>query len=325
MHMNLKNELVSKVLVCDTSEKAASDLREYFCTKGLQGLCSQTGNILNLLEMNTDLGGVFLYDAVTVDNMTGLELAHFIHDKRPELPIFLRTDSTSLCINEKDRSCISAIYSLDDFQVLDKAVDEHLFSMYYPIPLIRGIQEISQEAFSTVMTDVEVSCETPYLVKDQFIYGELLSLIPLESHWCRGFMMLQTTQLSIMDLIKNGKTALDHSNPGFRDVNELLNEITNLIWGKIKAKFLVDQAGEQPDYNRIQVPIMVNHLERYISFGSTEPQLCFRYTIRNMKDIPTPIEIYQKMVFNLSWKPEGFEQCETETNDLVDCGELEFF
>ena len=38
------------------------------------------------------------------------------------------------------------------------------------------------------------SHETPYIVRDRIIFGEVFSLIPLESSWCRGYMMLQTEE-----------------------------------------------------------------------------------------------------------------------------------
>jgi CheY-specific phosphatase CheX len=321
--MNIENELVSKILVCDLNEKACNTLKTFFVAKGLVGLSCQSDDVQNLLERSTDLGAIFLSHDYQFKGMQGLELARYFHQGRPELPLFYRIESGQNMTLEAAE--VSGVYNINNLDFLTKLVDEHLFSMIYPVPLIRGIQEISQGAFSTVINGVNVTCDKPYLVKDQIIYGELLSLIPLESSWCRGFMMLQTTQVQMMEMIKQGKTQLSNRNAGFRDVNELLNEITNLIWGKIKSSFFKESKELSVPVTRIQVPILVNHLEKYISFGSKEPQLCFRYTLTSEDDPKTSIVIFQKMVFNLSWNPSEFQKCAEETDELVDCGELEFF
>jgi CheY-specific phosphatase CheX len=193
------------------------------------------------------------------------------------------------------------------------------------MPLIRGIQQLSEEAFGNVIKGVRVQTDAPYLVKDQIIFGELISLIPLESSWCRGTMMLQTTQQEVMDMIIAGKTHLTTDISDFRQVNEVLSEITNLIWGKIKSEFFATEDYNENVTTRIQVPTLVNHQEKYISFGSKDPQLCFRYTITDDVDDSLSIVVYQKMVFNLSWCPEEFKESDKATDELVDSGELEFF
>ncbi len=136
-------------------------------------------------------------------------------------------------------------------------------------------------------------------------------------------MMLQTTEKEMLDVIGASKTHLPPDCKNFRDVNSLLNEVTNLVWGGIKSRFFADADTESA--NRTQVPTLVNHKEKYISFGTTEPQLCFRYTISDKDSNSPSIVVYQKIIFNLDWRPEAFKESDQAVDDLVDSGELELF
>jgi len=75
-----------------------------------------------------------------------------------------------------------------------------------------------------------------------------------------------------------------------------------------------------------QVPIVINHMHRYISFGSENPQLCFKCVLRDAEN-PTfaPLVIYQRFVFNLNWSPEDFHENDPSLDSLVASGELELF
>jgi hypothetical protein len=312
----------SKVLILESSENAIAKIRSFFSDKGLIGLKATSQSILKLLQTNTDLGAVFLSEHFENEELTGTELAQKINHQRPELPIFVRKDKLAESDVESASTC--EYYSINDMERLNLLVDNHLFSRFYPMPLIRGIQEISREAFQSNIFDIEVTCDPPYLVKDNIIFGELFSLIPLESEWCRGYMMLQTTKSEVIDMISNKKTHLDQNATDFRDVNGLLNEITNLIWGGIRSKFF--QSTEESESSiKTQVPILINHNEKYISFGTAEPQLCFRYSIKDLNNDSPSIVIYQKLIFNLDWRPEAFKESDQAVDDMVDSGELELF
>ena len=117
-----------------------------------------------------------------------------------------------------------------------------------------------------------------------------------------------------------GKTR--NTQVGFRDVNDLLGEITNLIWGAFKNRYIGDAA--RAAAKQVQVPVIVNHKHRYISFGSENPQLCFRFTLTDpTSDVATTL--YARFVFNLSWSPEDFKEIPQEAAGLVESGELELF
>jgi hypothetical protein len=335
--MSETTQIVSKVLVHECNDDALAVLKNVCTEHKLVGLKVSTGNntigikdasneIDDVLKSNVDLGAIFLAEEPDPNGFTGIDLCLKIHHTRPELPIFLRRkvlkDGTDLPPDVQE--AITGYYTLENVDALDSLIKTFVCSMYYPVELAQGIQEISFSAFNNVIKDSSIHCEQPYLVKDQIIYGELFSLIPLESEWCRGYMMLQTTENEILELIRSGRTHIHSSRPDFRDTNSIMNEITNMIWGGIKSRYF--QGGDEPSHaHRTQVPIIVNHLQKHISFGSTEPQLCFKYNINNLDRKYPTVTIYQRLVFNLSWSPEKFAESDKAVDDFVDSGELEFF
>ena len=335
--MSETTQIVSKVLVHECNDEALSALKLVCTEHQLVGLKVSTGNnniglkdasheIDDVLNSNVDLGAIFITEEPDPNGFTGLELCLKIHRTRPELPIFLRRiekqDGSDL--PENIQKAITGYYTLANIEPINELIKTYICSMYYPVELAQGIQDISFDAFSNIISDSKVTCDQPYLVKDQIIHGELFSLIPLESEWCRGYMMLQTTENEILELIRSGKTHITSSRPDSKDTNAVLNEITNMIWGGIKSRYF--QSGESPsDAHRTQVPIIVNHLQKHISFGSTEPQLCFKYSLDTPGKEFSTITIYQRLVFNLSWSPEKFAESDKTVDDFVDSGELELF
>ncbi len=320
--MEKATNIVSKILIYEHNHDVEETLRVFCEENSLVGLKACNNTTLDIFNNNTDLGGVIISDDVHIGDMNCLKIAQTIHDKRPELPIFLRqsTEATN------PDMVYAGVFTRERLDLLKDCLTKYLFTTYYPMALIRGMQEISVGAIEANLRGCEIFSGAPYLVNDQVIYGELLSLIPMESSWYRGYMMIQTTEQNAIDLIKQGKTPLASTDTSFRAVNSLLNEITNLIWGGIKARFPLYKDEEQEGMSSTtQVPISINHHHKYISFGSTEPQLCFHYIIQDENKEQPPIDLYQKFVFNLSWYPDNFLDSQSEVEKLVEDGELEFF
>jgi len=334
--MTTETQIVSKVLVHECNEQALTVLKDVCTKNNLIGLKVCTGNntiglrdasneINDVMQSNVDLGAVFLSEEKDLNGVSGIELCIKIHRTRPELPIFLRRnnsdsmDDLPLSVQEAIAGC----YISDDVTKLHTLVDNYICSMYYPAELASGVIELAKDAFTSIIPGIDVRSDLPYLVKDQIIYGELFSLIPLESDWCRGYMMLQTTENEVLDLIRSGASHIDKAQPDSRDSNAILNEATNLIWGSIRSRYFTNEINT--DGLRTQVPIMVNHQRKHISFGSTEPQLCFKFTLHDPQMRFPDITLYQRLIFNLSWSPEKFEESEKAVDAFVDNGELEFF
>lgn len=318
--------IVSKVLVLD-SDAACIDSIKAFCeANDLVGLKVQPDNVMAVLRSNLDLGAILLSEKYANCAVGGTVLAREIHAVRPELPIFLRRETSDSLdeIPARDRLLFSAAYTVAGIAKLHTAITEFIFSRSYPNALVRGITEIAIPALESQFKSMRVEVEAPYLVRDRLIFGEIFTLIPLESSWCRGYMMLQTEEEALMHLVKCKKTFVNSEDAyDFRNLNGLLGEITNLIWGAIKNRYL--SSVREGEYLS-QVPIIVNHLHRYISFGSDNPQLCFKYTVSDPNDPAVrPLVLHQKFVFNLSWSPEDFSENVVSVDELVSSGELEFF
>ena len=323
--MTGQTQIVSKVLVLDNDADCLDRIKEFCDANGLVGLKVQPENVMAVLRSNLDLGAILLSEkyAQNAQGVTGL--ARKIHAVRPELPIFLRREvKDSFDIPECDRSLFSATYTIGAISELQAIIEEFIFSRSYPNALVRGITEIAIPALQSQFRAMQVEVDTPYLVRDRLIFGEIFTLIPLESSWCRGYMMLQTEEDALMHMVKSGRTFVNPEEAfDFRNLNGLLGEITNLIWGGIKNRYL---SSVRENVYLSQVPIIINNLHRYISFGSENPQLCFKYTIFDGNDASfRPLVIQQKFVFNLSWSPEDFSENVTSVDELVSSGELEFF
>jgi len=324
--MTEQAQIVSKVLVLDSDADCFDRIKAFCDTNGLIGLKVQPDNVMAVLRSNLDLGAILLSEKYADNAQGGTGLARKIHAVRPELPIFLRREMADSLddIVQRDRLLFSAAYTIDTISKLQTSIEEFIFSRSYPNALVRGITEIAIPALESQFKAMKVEVEAPYLVRDRLIFGEIFTLIPLESSWCRGYMMLQTEEDALMHLVKAGRTFVDSKDAyDFRNLNGLLGEITNLIWGAIKNRYL---SSVREDVYLSQVPIIINNLHRYISFGSDNPQLCFKYTISDANDASfRSLVIQQKFVFNLSWSPEDFSENVVSVDELVSSGELEFF
>lgn len=319
-------QLVSKVLVLESNREYYDRIKSFCDNNNLVGLKAQEDNVMVILKSNVDLGAILLSENYRGDARGGIALAREIREIRPELPIFLRREKNESMkdLSEKEQKMFCAAYTIDNISSLRAVFDKSIFSLVYPNVLVRGITEITISALKSQFKDVDVGTETPYIVRDRIIYGEIFSLIPLESSWCRGYMMLQSEEENMLHLVKMEKTHIKADSANFRHLDNILGEVTNLIWGSFKNRFISDV--DKYGHFHTQVPILVNHQHKYISFGSEDPQLCFRYTL-TFKNDPSkiPLVIYQRFVFNLNWSPGDFKEIQASVEELVESGELELF
>jgi hypothetical protein len=63
---------------------------------------------------------------------------------------------------------------------------------------------------------------------------------------------------------------------------------------------------------------------KYISFGTENPQLCFRYTLTDESSGRSSM-LYERFAFNLEFSPDEFREIAQDVSGLVDSGELELF
>ena len=322
--MSSDTNLVSKVLILDNAVEHFDKIKQFCDDNGLIGLRIHSNNVLRTLNSYVDLGGIFIAEDYAGSLEKTIELSNSIRATRPELPIILRRNAETFAeaLPEKSARCFVSTYTIDDLSPLNRFIEDYIFSVVYPNALIRGITEISVQSLQSQFKAQVVTANAPYIVRDRIIFGEVFSLIPLESNWCRGYMMLQTEE-SILDSLVVSDVGIQYSQTPFRELNNLLGEVTNLIWGAFKNRFINEDI-DRANRSVTQVPLVVNHQNKYISFGSENPQLCFKYTLL---DEATGLfcSIYQWFIFNLDFTPELFEEIQTTVDDLIDSGELELF
>ena len=310
--------LFSKVLVLDACPVAQERLRAFCEDHGLVGLKVHGDSVLSVLRSNVDLGGVFLAEDFASSEGTGAALAATIQSLRPELPVFLRRADDAPPLPLEGLPGVRLAWTTSTLDELAPVLDQVIFSITYPAALVRGICEISLQALANQFPHAVVSHDPPCVVHDRIIHGELFTLIPIESSWCRGYMTLQTTEAAMQRLL-----GITDGDADFRDLHHALGESTNLIWGAFKNRWIDEGA---PAGRLTQVPIVINHAHSYISFGSPDPQLCIRYTLADPAHPGAePVPLWQRFVFHLDWSPERFRENECAVASLVSAGELELF
>jgi hypothetical protein len=311
---------VSKVLVLDNSAVHATRIKQFCDDNNLVPLTVRKGSVMSVLKTNIDLGGILYSEDYGSSPAETADIASQIHVARPELPIFLRRAklATLADLPEAERRSYCAAYIPDDMAALGKFVNDYIFCLIYPNALLRGISEITRSVLATQCGAVRITMDTPCIVRDRLIFGEVFSLIPLESAWCRGYMMLQTEEAPFLHVL--GQHCGAGTSVTFRNVSDLLSEMTNLIWGAFKNRYI----GDSRAVTGTQVPLIVNHLHKYISFGTENPQLCFRFTLTHA-ETGQATTLHERFAFNLSWSPDDFREIPRDIAGLVESGALELF
>lgn len=318
-------QLKVKVLVLEGDPAHAEALRAFCEAQNLIAVTVQPDNLVQVLQSSIDLGALFLAEDFHSHGHTGLALAQVLHRIRPELPILLRRVPGGPPLAAAQLRVLRHHYEAGQLDGLAQAVQDSLFSLIYPEPLVRGIAELTRDALQGQFRGISLSTESPFIVRDRLIFGEVYSLIPLESSWCRGYMMLQIEEAGLRRLQAHQLAAVEsEQRDSIRAINNVFAETTNLIWGAFKNRFIAYDEAALAKFT--QVPIVINHPQRYISFGSEDPQLCFRYHLfDNELEQGDPIQLHQRFVFNLNWSPELFEENRASVESLVASGELELF
>lgn len=318
--------LFSKVLIYEHDQSALNKILDFCYQNHLLPVRHTSHSTDAVLDKNViDLGAVFISEIGVFNDLEGLALAQVIQKARPELPIFIRTEKGIGRFANYQWSDLSCTFEIDELDDVKPILNEYLFSRSYPEFLLDGIREITTEALQTTFKKVSVTSSEPYLVHDKIVYGEVLSLIPLESSWCRGYMMLQSDNDKLIDALAMCNEELLGRDATFLDVNDLLNEVTNMAWGGIKSRFFTDYDETLASNLKMQVPIIVNHAHKYITFGSREPQLTFQYDLEFSGVVDLRVTLYQRLIFNMSWSPESCSFAENDVDNLVTSGDLEFF
>ncbi len=315
--------LAAKVLLLEHEPSHYRALLDFCDSTGLVPLPCTAQEALQALVQHKDLGGVLLAEDLPCDGADALALARAIHQQRPELPIFLRR-TRDLPLTGADAEAVRHPWPGSELQALRVQVEASLFRLRYPVELVQGVVDLTRSALAAMFPGAEVAHEPPYIVHDRIIFGQVSTLIPIESTWCRGYMMLQTEEAALRQGVIQGLGMEGAgSDLGFRALNHLLAETTNLIWGAFKNRYIPPEAFA---YEQTQVPIVINHEQKYISFGSSDPQLCIRWRLIDPRraGLP-PLTIVQRLIFNLLWSPEEYVRFAAMSPPVQPSGVLELF
>lgn len=317
-----ENKPVSKVLVLEDCPEHVEGIRNFCYENNLIGVQVSKNRLDSALSSNFDLSAILVSESYggSIEESTAIALR--IHAARPELPIIVRRASSAT--REGLPAALDAVvcgtYVASELGSLRTVIDEYIFNRDYPNALVRGIAELTSAVLSSLFGDMGVAMDAPCIVRDRVIFGEVFSLIPLESSWCRGYMMIQAEEQPILDLL--GRREMSEGAADFRDLNSLLGELTNMIWGAFKNRYVGDAAGLS--HSQVQVPLLINHKQKYISFGSETPHLCFAYRLTDEQS-GRVVKLHQRFAFSLSWSPEDFQEFEQSADDTVGAGELDLF
>lgn len=317
-------QLEAKVLLLEHEPSKCKQLSDFCYEAGLLPLLRTSHDALRALEQHKDLAGVLLAEDLPCDTADGLALAQAIHRQRPELPIFLRRTADKP-LSSAQAQAIRFAWKDGELDQLSTTIDRAIFSLRYPADLVQGIVDLTCSAMRSMFPNAKVQAEPPYVVHDRIIHGEVSTIIPIESTWCRGFMMLQTEESALRQGIVQGFSFEGMGGDlNFRELNNMLGETTNLIWGAFKNRYIPPEAFAN---QQTQVPIVINHAHKYISFGSPDPQLCIRYQLTDpARPELVPLVIVQRFIFNLLWSPEAFAVYSAPTSaSKVATGELDLF
>lgn len=317
-----ENKPVSKVLVLEDCPAHVEAIRNFCDENNLIGVRVAKSRLASALRTNFDLGAIFLAESYGGSTEESAGIARKIHGARPELPIIMRRQTHTMPDDLPPGldAVVCGTYAASDMASLREVIDEYIFNREYPNALVRGISELTSWVLGSEFSDMDVAVDAPCIVRDRIIFGEVFSLIPLESTWCRGYMMIQAEEQPILDLLNRRETSQVAAD--FRDLNSLLGELTNMIWGGFKNRYVGD--ADALSRSQVQVPLLINHKQKYISFGSESPHLCFTYRLKDEQSGRT-VKLHQRFAFSLSWSPEDFQEFEQDASATVGAGELELF
>ncbi|MEX3949943.1 chemotaxis protein CheX [Paraburkholderia sp. EG287B] len=325
------NKPVSKLLLLESDTARAEAIARIAAAYDCVCVPVRRDALSAALKTHYDLGGVLLGEDFGGSLEAAAAVAVALEAERPELPVVLRRAASEQddALPEPLRRLPCASWHDSDPATLIAALEAHVFSHDYPDPLVDGITDMTLGRLRGLFAGLEVNWDTPSIVRDRIIFGEVLTLIPIETAWCRGWLLMQTEETPLIELLPP-RAGRDEASD-FRDVNGVLAELTNLVWGAFRNRYLGNaHAAGEAGWGRaqVQVPLLINHRRRYLSFGSDNPQLCIKYRL-TCPDTGREVVIDQRFVFSLGWSREGFDETAAQAAAAAveeqASGELELF
>jgi len=292
-----------RIMVYD-NDNETHDLIRTIAPKG--NLITPKREVVDILSLlgntdlqETDICAIFLTEVEDSDGLTGFDIAKLIQKSRDNIPIFMRLrDGRSITdLNNEQRSLVTGCYTNSDPEMLKKKANTFVCGFYFPNALVNIFSDTGLEILESVFKGCEVTGSQPFMLFDHSITKSLTSLLPIQFSFGNGILAVLTKESDILSLIENKHTSLYENQTGNTHINQVVSELTNLYWGKVRQ--ICDQIFKSSgDRSTVNIPMVINHNQKYINFGNHTPELCFRYMIIPDTAIPDPIIIEFKLIFN---------------------------
>ncbi len=311
-----QRDISSKVLVFDSDPQVLGELAKFFEKEKISIVRSVANpSVLEvILQKNPQLGGMFLSG---VNNEVHQEIGKRMKALRPELPVFIRIEDEAEMerLPEEKRRLFDGFFHIKDKEKLSLLLRDFIFIREYPSELVHHIYEFSMKSFKFLLPNASIHSHAPLIVRGQAVYGDLISFIPLNTAWCRGYMVLEANPKRFVPLIRS--LSNQREDPEGDQASAVLGELTNIMWGGFKAAFPKGNAASS-DGMEFQVPIVADHGRGSLSFGGSAPFLSFAYHLEDPLNHAIQAKVVQNFIFNLKWEPSQLEASPSEEGGKED-------
>lgn len=320
----------SNILVYDRNESAIALIKQIAKDSNLISPPKEAWDILNhVRHLNfgeSDVCAVFLSEEKDENGFSGFEVAKVIQRVRSCIPIFMRLEE-GRSINDLDmdqKSLIVGCYTTSEPEQLEKYAKRFIYGFYFPHALVDIFVRSGKEVLTSTFKGCEVRESKPFLAYDHYINTEYTSLLPVQFGFGNGILAFLMKDEDAAVLIGNGHTPLLSEQTQDKHVNQLVSEILNLFWGRVRLAS-ENIYRESETRKLVNIPMVVNHKKNYINFGSMTPQLCFRFILIRDVSIPEPYVLEFKIMFSSTLQADNFVVKETPDNDQDIGGAFESF
>ncbi|MEJ2682324.1 MAG: hypothetical protein P8144_12850, partial [Gammaproteobacteria bacterium] len=235
-------ELACNVLVYDSDPNAIKLIESVVHQCNVIKPESETGNILTLLQhdnfQETDICAVFLSENSDINDLTGFEIAKVIHRHRNNIPVFVRlsADRELSDLSSDKRNLIAGCYNTNDPDSLKKYTDKFLYGFYFPNSLVDIFLNAGLEVLKNTFRSCEIKSSKPFLLYDHIITTEYTSILPVQFNFGNGVLTFLMKEDDAIRLVANEHTALKKSQTNCDYMNQLVSEVMNLYWGKVRKR-----------------------------------------------------------------------------------------
>ncbi|TVZ41687.1 chemotaxis phosphatase CheX-like protein [Alteromonadaceae bacterium 2753L.S.0a.02] len=330
VHPSSCTSIGCNILVYDTDEDALALIRSIAAEGNLvvpkKGI-SDVSELLSRAEFyHPDICAIFLTEELDENGLSGFDIAMQIHQSRTNVPIFMRLlpgrGINDLNVDQRRR--IASCYSTSEPEKLKNYTDKFLYGFYFPNALVDIFVKTGATVLSATFKGCEIRESKPYLVYDHLITTEYTSLLPVQFTFGNGILTFHIKEEDAIALIANEHTALSSTQTTNDCLNQLISEVMNQYWGKVRYE-CESQYSKEEQRNPVSIPIVVNHKQNYINFGNHTPQLCFRYILLRDSSLPQPIIVEFKMMFNSVLRPSDFPERNDSKSEIDDSDYFELF